>query len=465
MVVVRCSRTSRCPSLISSLAESSRRFSSHGPNSSHPSPIGLSPAALSHDLANLLASGRSQSETGKSLITQLRRSGYCYVSVVPEPSSPLVSLALQELKVCARTMMEATARDAADCERCRTTTGFRGWYRYVGARGASRDNISCFAIGRPVDTAEAAAALRLPYYSSIRGVTDTDELERIGIFRTNVWPYCSTSAVGTRAGAPRRLLEESFERLADLAEHLLDFIALGLAAAVPQWTPALFPHLGTCSASIFRSALSNRDHSLELKLYPSLVPTSPSPRPRPTNQRTRRINRTVVAQPLGVVTGSAVTGDEDAALSVDRLASHQDLSMVTLLAQDNLGGLEVWDNRVQAFVAVPVLDDALLVNCGAFLDRWTAGFLEATPHRVRTLLSAGSSRALARCSAVFFTFPNFHQHIVPLSSPATVASTVGDRFPPPHDPMASDAAPMASDAAPSASFHAGDLFPTPEHSN
>ncbi|PWV08181.1 hypothetical protein C3747_93g107 [Trypanosoma cruzi] len=92
-----------------------------------------------------------------------------------------------------------------------------------------------------------------------------------------------------------------------------------------------------------------------------------------------------------------------------RLDTHKDLSTITLLAQDALGGLEVWDDEDEKYVAVPVLNDALLVNAGLFLEKWTGGLLEATPHRVRNVKDGSS-----RCSVVFFCLPNHDAKVEPL---------------------------------------------------
>lgn len=63
------------------------------------------------------------------------------------------------------------------------------------------------------------------------------------------------------------------------------------------------------------------------------------------------------------------------------VAEHTDYGLLTLLAQDTTGGLEV---RVRdTWVEVPPTDDAIVCNIGDMLERATGGRYLSTPHRVR----------------------------------------------------------------------------------
>ena len=60
---------------------------------------------------------------------------------------------------------------------------------------------------------------------------------------------------------------------------------------------------------------------------------------------------------------------------------HTDFGVLTVLCQDDVGGLEVEDingNWIQA----PPIEDTLVINVGDLLARWTDGAYKSTPHRV-----------------------------------------------------------------------------------
>jgi isopenicillin N synthase-like dioxygenase len=85
---------------------------------------------------------------------------------------------------------------------------------------------------------------------------------------------------------------------------------------------------------------------------------------------------------------------------------HCDSGFMTLLAQDGVGGLQARadDGR---WIDVPPADDALAVNFGKVLERWTGGRIRATEHRV-----LGSGRE--RFSIPFFYEPAVDAEIAPL---------------------------------------------------
>ena len=65
-------------------------------------------------------------------------------------------------------------------------------------------------------------------------------------------------------------------------------------------------------------------------------------------------------------------------------APHTDYGVVTLLAQDAVGGLEV-RNRHGAWIPAPPIPGSFVMNVGDVLARWSNGRLASTPHRVRNL--------------------------------------------------------------------------------
>jgi isopenicillin N synthase-like dioxygenase len=69
---------------------------------------------------------------------------------------------------------------------------------------------------------------------------------------------------------------------------------------------------------------------------------------------------------------------------ITRIGAHSDFGSITLLLQDDAGGLEVEDpNRPGKFNPVPPVDGALLVNAGDFMMRWSNDIVRSTIHRVR----------------------------------------------------------------------------------
>jgi isopenicillin N synthase-like dioxygenase len=62
-------------------------------------------------------------------------------------------------------------------------------------------------------------------------------------------------------------------------------------------------------------------------------------------------------------------------------APHTDYGFITLLAQDDVGGLEV-RNKAGVWVPVPPIPDTFVMNVGDILARWSNDRFVSTPHRV-----------------------------------------------------------------------------------
>ncbi|KAF5962800.1 gibberellin 20 oxidase [Fusarium coicis] len=64
------------------------------------------------------------------------------------------------------------------------------------------------------------------------------------------------------------------------------------------------------------------------------------------------------------------------------IGAHTDFGALTLLLQDNLGGLEVYHRRTEAWIPVKPIQNAYVVNIGDMLERWTNQEYSSTLHRV-----------------------------------------------------------------------------------
>lgn len=92
------------------------------------------------------------------------------------------------------------------------------------------------------------------------------------------------------------------------------------------------------------------------------------------------------------------------------VAEHTDYGLLTLLAQDDVGGLEV-KGRTD-WVPAPPIPGALVCNIGDMLERLTGGRFVSTPHRV--VNRAGRERL----SFPFFYDPDFAARMDPVPAPA-----------------------------------------------
>jgi isopenicillin N synthase-like dioxygenase len=85
---------------------------------------------------------------------------------------------------------------------------------------------------------------------------------------------------------------------------------------------------------------------------------------------------------------------------------HTDYGLLTLLVQDDRGGLEVRSG--DGWIAVPPDPDVIVCNIGDMLDRMTGGRYRSTAHRVRNL------SAHDRLSFPLFLDPSWDAEIAPI---------------------------------------------------
>ena len=190
----------------------------------------------------------------------------------------------------------------------------------------------------------------------------------------------------------RPLVLEWIDVVTALGHRLLGAIALGLGLD-EQWFRV---HLTADPTILFR-----------IFRYPPLDPAGPEatePNMRPVVRPVRRAEQpgsdegaTRVRSELAVPPEAAQT------MSVQE---HTDYGLLTLLVQDDRGGLEV--RAGDAWISVPAEPDVVVCNIGDMLDRMTGGRYRSTPHRVR------NRSARERLSLPLFLDPSWDAVIAPL---------------------------------------------------
>jgi isopenicillin N synthase-like dioxygenase len=96
------------------------------------------------------------------------------------------------------------------------------------------------------------------------------------------------------------------------------------------------------------------------------------------------------------------------------VGEHTDYGLVTLLAQDDSGGLQV--AAPEGWIDAPPVPGTFVCNIGDMLDRLTGGWYRSTPHRVRNLSGHG------RLSFPFFLDPGFGAEVPPLPDRAAAGA-------------------------------------------
>ncbi|KAF9046866.1 thymine dioxygenase [Hymenopellis radicata] len=90
---------------------------------------------------------------------------------------------------------------------------------------------------------------------------------------------------------------------------------------------------------------------------------------------------------------------------VARISAHSDYGGITLLFQDDIGGLEVEDPaREGVFRPIPPVRGSMVVNVGDLLMRWTNDFLRSTVHRV---VAPFDREGLSEMTPVRYSIPYF----------------------------------------------------------
>lgn len=102
------------------------------------------------------------------------------------------------------------------------------------------------------------------------------------------------------------------------------------------------------------------------------------------------------------------------------VAPHTDYGVITLLHQDDVGGLQVATRRGEWVTAHPI-PGTLVINSGDLLGRWSNDRFKSNPHRVV------NSSGRERLSIAMFVDPDFDTPVVPVVQPGETANYPGVR--------------------------------------
>ena len=102
------------------------------------------------------------------------------------------------------------------------------------------------------------------------------------------------------------------------------------------------------------------------------------------------------------------------------VGEHTDYGLLTILKQDDVGGLQV--KGLSGWIGAPPIPGSFVCNIGDMLDRMTGGFYRSTPHRV--LNPSGR----ARLSFPFFFDPGFDADVRPIEPGAAIVDDKVDRW-------------------------------------
>ena len=113
-------------------------------------------------------------------------------------------------------------------------------------------------------------------------------------------------------------------------------------------------------------------------------------------------------------------GREQIEESLWSVGEHTDYGLLTILHQDEVGGLEVKSRG--EWIAAPPVEGTFVCNLGDMLDRITGGFYRSTPHRV--LNRSGRSRF----SYPFFFDPGWDARVQPIDPSVQAINDAEERW-------------------------------------
>jgi len=102
------------------------------------------------------------------------------------------------------------------------------------------------------------------------------------------------------------------------------------------------------------------------------------------------------------------------------VGEHTDYGLITLLRQDDVGGLEV--RGPGGWIDAPPVPDSFVVNLGDMLERMTGGRYRSTPHRVR------NTTGVSRLSFPLFLDPGWDVDVRPIPGAEDLAVEEWERW-------------------------------------
>ena len=102
------------------------------------------------------------------------------------------------------------------------------------------------------------------------------------------------------------------------------------------------------------------------------------------------------------------------------VGEHTDYGLLTILMQDEIGGLAV--KSKDGWIEAPPVEGSFVCNIGDMLDRMTGGLYRSTPHRVRNRSDRG------RLSFPFFFDPGWNAKIEPIPTGTALRDDRDERW-------------------------------------
>jgi isopenicillin N synthase-like dioxygenase len=198
----------------------------------------------------------------------------------------------------------------------------------------------------------------------------------------------------------RPLVLEWIDAVTALGQRVLGAMALGLGLE-RDWFRRHLTADPTILFRIFRyPPLTAAPEAVEASVVPQVSESNHHENPKATRR---------TEQPRS--DGGAKWGRNELAVAPQAtqgfsVQEHTDYGLLTLLVQDDRGGLEV--RAGDQWIAVPADPDVIVCNIGDMLDRMTGGRYRSTPHRVRNLAAED------RVSFPLFLDPSWDAEIAPL---------------------------------------------------